>query len=213
MPTDAPSQTVTAVATDVAEMLLKLAQHQGGKAANDKAFQRLLNYSSIDQTEQDRCFNELVVTAIGYAYYRLDGDVQPRELWEFTEMIRQAFPEAYRSQLSAMDLASQFVDQWLQLLDLRLKEYGTDLEEMGPQLRLDMANDDNDTSSAEVKQLTTRLSLLSTAALQHLRRGNRDEKDPLRKYLRSWLLGFEQVLSPLMQKMAAIAKHEYEPEV
>lgn len=200
------------LATTVAEALLRLSQQQGGKAANDKDFQKILKYSKIDQTEQDRCFNELVVTAIGYTYYRLDDELLPREMWDFAEMIKSAFPATYKQQLMGMGLAEEFTKQWLELMDMRLKEYGKDLEEMGPQLRLDMANDDDDTSSPEVKQLTIRVSLLGTAGLQHLRRGKLDEKDPLRKYLRAWLIDFEKEIGPLMDKMSVIAKHEYEPK-
>lgn len=212
MPTQTEASVkVQEVATMVAGKLLTLAQHQGGEAANDRQFQKLLNYGRIDQTEQDRCFNELVVTAIGYVYYRLDDELLPRQMWEFSELIRQAFPPTYRKQLVEMGVAEPFADQWLELLDMRLKEYGENLEQMGPALRLDMASDDRDESSPQTKQLTIRLALISTTGLEHLRRGKLDEQDPLRKYLRAWLFAFEKELYPIMEKMSAIAKHEYEP--
>lgn len=184
------------VMTETADGLLQFALHTGGRAYNDRAFQRLIRFSDCDETEQGRLFNELLVTAIGGLVLSFDDELFPGDVAPLLGKLRAAVRPRFKLVLEGMGIAPPLVKTWLKLYDLRIKEYREELEEFGPHVKRQLAEIAVD-EPLRPKQVVTRMMVLATAALFHLRRQKPLPDDPLHGYLKRWLVPYLAQLSKL----------------
>ena len=194
---------VRSVPTDeIVDGLLQFALYTGGQTYNDRKFQRLMKFTELDEIEQGRLFNELLVTAIGGLLLSFDDELFSADAAPFLKQLRSAIKPGFKRALSTMGLSESQVRDWLKLYDLRMKEYRRELDEFVPMVKLQLAEIAAD-EPLRPKQLVARMLILSTAALSHLRRGQLDTGDPLQPYLKNWLIRYLAQLSKLAQPLLA----------
>lgn len=116
--------------------LSEMAQITAGgldRAASQNAFQiyrhpkfrRLISFESLEKIEQDRIFNELVVTNIVLLMLSLESkDLKiPEELKDYFLLVRDNLPKAHCNELAGYGIEKEYLDIWNKLIKLRYEEY------------------------------------------------------------------------------------------
>lgn len=99
----------------------------------DNKFRKLVDFEAKEQTEQDRIFNEIVVSGISLAVLMFDTLAKINE--RNNEKAEQFFLHAkmemrnyYCNWLKSMGVDNNLTDIWKKLIDLRVAEYQKDKE-------------------------------------------------------------------------------------
>lgn len=185
------------MAAKIAEKLVEITSHSSFSHWREPEFRRMISFDSISQTEQDRIFNELIVSALILAMMKLDDIVSDQNLAMEKKIVlskvRDAVPEGYVNTLRGLGVERKFLRLWKKLLEIRKVEYFKDLT---------LAK--NETVAAEefrehpeVKPAWARIETIAIDSLHHIRRGKTNVKDPLWRDLRFWLVSLEKDLTPL----------------
>lgn len=187
----------------IAVMMLDAGQKIAQMIASDsfelwqrKDFRMYIEFHKLDQTEQDRIFNELEVSLIGLYVLRLDQAIigSPREKEIAFKALREGIQGGFLKLLSDSGVESKFIKQWEVLMDMRLKEYREDLK-----IAMKMSEKDKnfEGKDASLRPAWARAETMKIDCLSHIRRGRFDEKDPLWKFLTKWFITMDARLNPL----------------
>lgn len=160
-----------------------------------KDFRLYVKFATLDQTEQDRMFNEFEVSVLGLFILQLDraqGIAEP-EFKKFLKTLQQEVIESFLTLFSDLGVEKQFVDQWRVLIDMRLKEYREDFQIALKESKKmkEFKGDD------ELRNTWARIETITIDCLTHIRRGKVEEGDPLWKLLRKWLITLDVQLHPI----------------
>ncbi|RJQ37964.1 hypothetical protein C4559_02695 [Candidatus Microgenomates bacterium] len=152
-----------------------------------KDFRALVSFEKIDQTEQDRIFNELEVTALGLLM------LYSQET--FSSELRDLVVNNFLNLMSGLGIEEQFIDIWRKLIAKRFEEYKKDYNEA-----LEVSKDMKEFKNEEKLRITwSRIETLVIDGLTHIRKGKVDEQDPLWSVLRKWLIVVDASLIQLLK--------------
>ncbi len=162
-----------------------------------KDFRLYVDFNNLSQTEQDRMFNELELSVLGLFILHLDHEIlfPLREEQELVfKALRKDIAPAFVQLFIDLGIEKKFIDQWNMLIDMRLKEYRKDFE-IAMKESSKWKEFKNDTQ--KIKITWARIETITIDCLSHIRRGKVEEKDPLWKLLRKWLISLEAQISPM----------------
>ncbi len=189
------------MAAAVAEKIVEITSQAGFNYWEDKEFRGMVDFESLTQTEQDRMFNELMVSALILAMMKLDEIVGnpdlARERKIVFSLVRDALPNGYLDTLRGFGIERKYIRIWKKLLDMRKKEYFEDLTLAKSETIAAAEFKDH----PEFKEAWARIETIGICTLQHIRRGRTDPKDKLWRSLRFFLLSLEKNLSVLFNSM------------
>lgn len=179
------------------EYLLKRANASAYQVFIDLNFRRLTNFDKQSQVEQDRIFNELVVTAIVYIMLMIDSRlneerVEPERI-RFWMKLRDMIPGLYVNYLKGLGIAGEYLNIWKKLIDLRWSEHkGEQKNTRSAWAREFAEHPDKDA----LNEMAVRLETVTVGVMLHITRGqaNTNADDPLRRHLRTWLSTLEYKL-------------------
>jgi len=162
----------------------RAASQHAFKIFNDKKFRNLLNFLTLAKIEQDRLFNELVVSAIALIMLTLETpDLKGEsELKEYLQFVRDQLPKAHSTELKNLGIEKKFLKQWEQLIDMRYQEYHKDKLEVRA-AAMNMEYDDGSAESLEDIQIMLPVNTIAMGAHRHILRGKTEGRDELFKYL------------------------------
>lgn len=149
-------------------------------------FRRLLSFESLEQVEQDRIFNELVVINIVLLMLTLQStDLNiPPELKDYFLLIRDSLPEAHGNELKNLGIEKKFVDIWDKLIDLRFKEYDKDKNDIREAaMELEAKEKELTISDLEGIQAILPVQTAGFGGFVHICRGKTKGKEELLKFL------------------------------
>ncbi len=153
----------------------------GSKAAfllfKDEEVRQFLKFNEVDETEQDRFFNEMVVTNLVMFLLVLDEQIIEAESSgrkEYLRVLRENIPPFYYSYLKELGIAAGYVEMWEKLVKLRYDEYDRD------RFAWRRAFMDIDYEAATNKQVMI-FQTVAFGLYDHLRRGHASQGDPLFK--------------------------------
>ncbi len=112
--------------------LVQVAAHQAFGIFRDKEFRRLASFDRLDQVEQDRVFNELVVAYVVLIILLLEAP-DLRVLPEFRDYLRdlkEQIPKAHLDHLRTLGVEDEHLRDWEKLIALRYDEYARDRHEV-----------------------------------------------------------------------------------
>lgn len=177
-----------------ADYLLKRANASAYQVFINPDFRRLTNFDKQSQVEQDRIFNELVVTAIVYVMLMinswLDEDRVKADRIHFWMDLRDMISNVYVDYLKSLGIAGQHGDIWKKLIELRWDEYVDEQKNTRSAWAKEFAeHPDKDV----LNEMAVRLETMTVGALIHITRGKAKSNadDPLRRHLRTWLSTLE----------------------
>jgi len=164
---------------------------------NRKDFRLFVNFPNISQTEQDRIFNELEVCILGLMVLKFDDGISRKDkefglmLVHFENKLIEGFLNLFRN----LKVEEKYVKQWRTLIDMRLSEYRKDYKIAIKESEKMKELDENE----DLKISWARIETITIDCLTHIRRGTVEERDPLWKFLRKWLVNVESKLNPLTE--------------
>jgi len=126
---ESPEQMADATAAG----LVQVAAHNAFQLFRDKDFRRWVSFDIISQIEQDRIFNELVVSYIVLILLLLEApDLRdpPREFRDYLLALKDKIPKAHLDYLRKLGLEAEHLQGWEKLIELRYEEYAKDRHEV-----------------------------------------------------------------------------------
>jgi len=158
----------------------------------DSDFRKLVNFNKITNREQDRIFNELEMTALGYLLLFLDDRLlDKKDEKDFVVYIntRELIVPVFLSLMEEAGLTNYHLVLWRSLIKERMKEYKLDTDF----IMKESSNWDVFQGRDRVLIPTwARIITVSVSGLRHIRKNDKTPlKDPLWKYLRRWLISLE----------------------
>lgn len=175
------------------DLICERSAADGFKMWKDPVFRELAGYDGKDDGEQDRIFNEVLVTTIIYAKAFLEDNLpyireDRREFWRAVE---KSIPTQFYVFLGRIGIPSEQVMMWEKVYEQRRCEYLSDAAETRHAWAKELIESNNDI----LDYAGVRLGTISISAMLHIRRSKPEgDKDPLINYFRARLAMLENKL-------------------
>lgn len=155
----------------------------------DPKFRELVRFSDIDQVEQDRIFNELVVTNLIMAILLLEQSVREAndsDKKEYFRALKDSLPKYFIEYLTRLGIAGEFTEIWNKLIELRHDEYIQEVNEFRKEF---LNSGDEEISGLALEKNVLIFQALAFGLYRHVVRGKVIKDDPLYKYIQPYLVG------------------------
>lgn len=163
----------------------RLANQKAFDIFRDNKFRDSVDFQKISKLEQDRIFNELVVSVITLVMLTLESPdlrIDP-QFREFFELVRDDMPKAHCTELKNLGIEKKLLKQWEKLIDMRYQEYHQDKLEVRKAAMSMKDYDDGSFESLENIQIMLPVNTIAMGVHRHILRGKTKGKDELFKYL------------------------------
>jgi len=180
VPFESPEQ----MAGATAKALVQASAHHAFKLFRNKEFRKSAGFETLDQVEQDRIFNELVVAYIVLIMLVLEApDLRvPPEFRDYLATLKEAVSKAYIDELRILGVESEHLRVWEKLISLRYKEYAKDRHEVrSAAMHLESSGKNLDLDDLSMIQLLVPVQAAAIGCHHHVCRGNTDGRDELFK--------------------------------
>jgi len=177
---ESPKQMADATATG----LVQAAAHHAFELFRNKEFRKLAGLETLDQVEQDRIFNELVVAYLVLIMLVLAApDLRvPSEFRDYLATLKEAVPKAYIDNLRTLGVENEHLRVWEKLISLRYEEYAKDRHEVrSAAMHLESRKKNLDLDDLSIIQLLVPVQAAAIGCHRHVCRGNTDGRDELFK--------------------------------
>jgi hypothetical protein len=224
MTTDTPQfESFEQMAATTAAALVQAAAHYAFQLYCDKGFRRQVGFDTLDKIEQDRVFNELVVTYVVLVILILEApDLRvPHEFRDYLILLKDKIPKAHVDNLRSLGVEGEHLRQWEKLIALRYDEYAKDRHEVrAAAMEIQSSEKPLDLNDLSRIQMLVPVQTIAIGCHHHICRGNtkgRDELfkltlEPLTKFyvdIRGRLEGIK--ITPLTRARQAL-KHMIHPK-
>ena len=164
--------------------LVQVGAHQAFRLFRDKEFRRLANFDILSQVEQDRIFNELVVSYLALIILVLEApDLRvPAEFRDYFRALKEKIPTAYVEYLRTLGMENEHLRDWGRLIDLRYKEYAKDRHEVrAAAMQLESSEKALDLDDLSKIQMLVPVQTVAIGCHDHVCRGQTKGRDDLFK--------------------------------
>jgi hypothetical protein len=175
------------LADKTSQDLVLFALNSAFKVFRDNEFRSFFNYTKQPRAEQDRLFNELGLTSICLLLFAIEDisylNDEERYFWQ---NVKEKIPIFFEGWLLNLGIDKKHINIWSSLIEKRCKEYQrcqVKYRQIKNSYDKDFANDENE----RLKDFYIRYQAVSIGSLFHFRKKGTDIKDPLLKYLKTWL--------------------------
>ncbi|HCP09034.1 MAG TPA: hypothetical protein DIT25_04545 [Candidatus Moranbacteria bacterium] len=168
---------------DRARHMVEDAVNSAFKLFRDKEFRKEIGFEKMEQIEQDRIFNELEVTFVGFLYLLIENRLKyfPEERRNYWHSVKGSVFPRFINWFKELGIEQEHIETWEKLVDLRLDEYRGGLEKT--RIIWENSLEQDKTSTESMKNEAIILSALTIAGVLHIRRGESTQADPLNKTL------------------------------
>jgi len=152
----------------------------------DNQFQKLARLDALEQVEQDRIFNELVLGCVVLLMLvqeapdlRVSDDKRG-----FLKDVRDALPKAHVAELRHLGVEKEYLKDWEKLIDMRFTEYARDRHGVrAAAMTLESKDKDLALDDLTKIQLLLPVQTVGIGCHQHICRGETDGRDELLKLI------------------------------
>jgi hypothetical protein len=172
------------LANATAGALVQAAAHLAFELFSDKEFRRLARFDALNQVEQDRIFNELVVAYVVLVILVMEApDLRvPPEFRDYLLELKEMIPKAYIDNLRTLGVESEHLQDWERLISLRRDEYSKDRHEVrSAAMEIESKEKALDLEDLSKIQLLVPVQAVAIGCHHHICRGNTDGRDELFK--------------------------------
>ena len=172
------------MADTTAAGLVKVAAHQAFELFRNKDFRRLANFDILSQVEQDRIFNELVVSYVVLVILVLEApDLRvPGEFRDYLRALKEKIPTAHVDYLRTLGMETEHLRDWGKLIDLRYEEYAKDRHEVrAAAMELESSEKALDLDDLSKIQMLVPVQTVAIGCHDHVCRGQTKGRDDLFK--------------------------------
>lgn len=180
----AQSESPGHMAGATAAALVQASAHHAFELFKAREFRRLAGFDTLDQVEQDRIFNELVVACIVLIILVLEApDLRvPPEFRGYLTGLKEMVPKAYVDELRTLGVESEHLRVWEKLISLRYEEYAKDRHEVrSAAMHLESREKALDLDDLSRIQLLVPVQAAAIGCHHHVCRGDTDGRDELFK--------------------------------
>lgn len=165
----------------------RLAQAAAGSAFRlfrDKQFRQLARFAQLNQVEQDRIFNELVLAALVLIMLvleapdlRIDGEFR-----NYLAGLGQKLPGAYVDLLKTMGVEQRYLQDWEKLIAMRYEEYARARHGVrAAAMQIESAEKDLALADLSKIQMLVPVQAVAIGCHDHICRGKTEGRDDLFK--------------------------------
>ena len=164
-----------------------LVQAAGGSAFGlfrDKQFRRSAGMEQLNQTEQDRIFNELVVACLVLIMLLLEApDLRVAgEFQRYLAGLSEKIPRAYVDHLRTLGVETSHLKDWERLIAMRYEEYARDRHDVrAAAMRIESSGKGLDLDDLSRIQMLVPVHAVTIACHHHICRGETEGQDNLFK--------------------------------
>jgi hypothetical protein len=206
------------VANETASSLVTAASSSAFKLFQDRQFRRSAGFEQLNQTEQDRIFNELVVAFIILIMLVLEApDLRVAEEFRgYLSDLNKKIPKAHIDFLKASGVEKKYLRDWKKLIDLRYEEYARDRHDVrAAAMQIEASEKRLDLNDLSKIQMLVPVQAVAIGCHHHVCRGDTEGKDDLYKMTLSSLSRFYVLirvrfeggkLTPMMRVRAALRR-------
>jgi hypothetical protein len=185
MTTDTPDfESFDQMADATAAGLVQVAAHQAFQLFQDKEFRRLVSFDILSQVEQDRIFNELVVSYVVLIILVLEApDLRvPTEFRDYLLALKEKISKAHLDYLRTLGVEAEHLQGWEKLVDLRYEEYAKDRHEVrAAAMQIESAEKALDLDDLSKIQMLVPVQAVAIGCHHHICRGETKGRDDLFK--------------------------------
>jgi hypothetical protein len=172
------------MAYETARALLQVAGVSAFQFFQDKKFRRSAGFNQLNQTEQDRIFNELVVASIVLIMLILEApDLRvAAELRGYLSAVNESISKAYLDYLKSLGVETEYIQQWEKLIDMRYEEYSRDRHDVrAAAMQIESSEKRLDLDDLSKIQMLVPVQAVAIGCHHHICRGNTEGRDDLFK--------------------------------
>ncbi len=174
------------MAEATAEALSQACAHSAFELFQNAPFRREAGFDKINQVEQDRIFNELVVAYLVLTMLLLEApDLRvAQDFRGYLKNLNQQIPKAYVDHLKTLGVESGYLKDWEKLIALRYEEYARDRHEVrAAAMQLESKEKPLDLEDLSKIQLLVPVQAVAIGCHHHICRGDTEGRDGLFKLL------------------------------
>lgn len=141
-------------------------------------FRNLVNFDKLSRTEQDRIFNEIVITGLSLAvlmFEGMEGMAKKESPKQFYREMQIEMASRYGNWLKEIGTPLEFTDLWKKLIQMRVDEYRKDYQEHRKKLEKDWKKN-------------PWVFVAALGGYHHIRRGKGKPDDILFKMVLKWVI-------------------------
>lgn len=153
---------------------------------HNKKFRQLIKFSNLEKIEQDRIFNELVVSNLALLMLVLESpDLNiPDQVKEYFLLIKEKIPKVHVEELAQLGIERKYLQDWQKLINMRYEEYDQDkLEARKAAIEIETKEKELTQKGLEKIQLLLPLQTVAIGCHHHLCRGKTKDKNELFKLI------------------------------
>jgi hypothetical protein len=164
-----------------------LIQGAAGSAFNlfrDRQYRRLAGFEGLSQTEQDRIFNELVVSYVVMIMLLLEApDLRvPADFKAYLAGLKRKIPKAHVDHLRSLGVQNIHLQDWEKLIDMRYDEYARDRHDVrAAAMQIESSEKTLDMDSLSRIQMLVPVHAVAIGCHHHVCRGETEGRDDLFK--------------------------------
>ena len=185
MASDRPQfESLDQMADATAAGLVQAAAHYAFQLFKDKGFRRLVSFDVLRQVEQDRIFNELVVSYVVLVILALEApDLRvPDEFRDYLANLHGKIPKAYLDYLRTLAVEPEHLRNWEKLIGLRHDEYAKDRHEVrAAAMQVESSEKALDLDDLSKIQMLVPVQTVAIGCHHHVCRGETQGRDDLFK--------------------------------
>ena len=170
--------------------LVQFGNARAFKLFKDDKFRKIINFSNLERIEQDRIFNELIVSNIVMLMIVLDQLIIEAsgqdDKKEFFKALRQSVPDYQPNFLKSLGIEDEHIKIWRKLIDLRYDEY-QDRVRILREFYLKSDDDELAEFIADNKIIAV-LETFSIGTCDHILRGRLEKDHPLLKFIKPYFV-------------------------
>jgi hypothetical protein len=172
------------MADATAGALVQVAAHKAFQLFRDKEFRRLASFDRLDQVEQDRVFNELVVAYVVLVILVLEApDLRvAREFRDYLVDLKEKIPKAHTDYLRTLGVETEHLREWEKLIVLRYDESAKDRHEVrSAAMQIESSEKALDLDDLSKIQMLVPVQAVAIGCHHHVCRGDTKGRDELFK--------------------------------
>ena len=158
-------------------------------------FKQMVNFDKISQLEQNRIFNELLLTALGLFFLHLDHVLKISQTKNQKQLFKLLQTELYKGFINMfvkLGIEQKFIDEWKYLVGIRIEEYRKNFKGT-----YEYSQDIKEMSNEKLKIIWCRVETMVISGVSHIRRGKFEEGDLLIASIRKWLIPVDMVFGQI----------------
>jgi hypothetical protein len=164
--------------------LVEAAAHHAFGLFRNNEFRRLAGFDTLDQVEQDRIFNELLVAYLVLIMLVLEApDLRvPPEFRDHLLGLKELIPKAHIDSLRTLGVESEHLRVWEKLISMRYDEYAKDRHEVrSAAMQIESTEKPLDFDDLSKIQLLVPVQTAAIGCHHHVCRGDTNGRDELFK--------------------------------